>query len=157
MSKRLDPAIKAAKRKAYKARYYKKNKTRILKRNEEYYRQNSEKIERQKFKYYLRYKFEMEPEQYTQMLENQQHKCAICGYLAPENATCTEKLYVDHDHSNGNVRGLLCMNCNSALGHFKENLTILKNAVNYLENYEQEPCNNTASTERSSPSECGCP
>lgn len=146
MSKRIDPDVKAARRKAYKARYYQKNKTRILKRNHEYYLNNTEKVEAQKFKYYLRYKFGIEPEHYSQMLEKQGHKCAICGYIPPEEASSVEKLYVDHNHATGKVRGLICMNCNSALGHFRDNLTILENAVKYLENYERESCDNTAST-----------
>lgn len=147
MSKRIDPEIKRARRKAYKASYYQKNKARILKRNKAYHSKNYEKVEAQKWKYYLRYKFGIEPKQYLQMVENQQGKCAICGYIAPENAVRTDKLYVDHNHTNGKVRGLLCMNCNSALGHFNEDLTILKKAVNYMENYEREPCNNAASTQ----------
>lgn len=76
------------------------------------------------------------------MLLTHNHQCAICGYKQPDHASRHDKLYVDHNHSNGKVRGLLCMNCNSALGHFKESLTILENAVNYLKHYE-EPCNNT--------------
>ena len=44
------------------------------------------------------------------------------------------KLYVDHNHKTDRVRGLLCMNCNSALGHLNEDLTIIKKAIEYIEN-----------------------
>lgn len=142
MSKRIDPAVKTARRKKYKARYYKKNKTRILKRNQQYYLHNTEKVEKQKFKYYLRYKFGIEIDQYQELHQQQSGRCAICGYAEPQDASTTAKLYVDHSHATGRIRGLLCMNCNIALGHFRESLTILKNAVNYLEKYER-PCDHS--------------
>lgn len=145
MNRRIDPEIKKARRKAYKARYYQLNKKKILKRNATYYSNNSEKVESQKWKYYLRYKFGIDPEQYSQMIEDQHNQCSICGYSPLDNARKTAKLYVDHNHTTGKIRGLLCMNCNAALGHFREDLTILKKAVNYLENYERKPCDNAAS------------
>lgn len=43
------------------------------------------------------------------------------------------KLVVDHCHSSGEVRGLLCHNCNRALGLFKDSRENLLNAVEYLE------------------------
>jgi hypothetical protein len=42
---------------------------------------------------------------------------------------------VDHDHSNGNFRGWVCGKCNRALGNFGDDLTKVRNAVKYLENY----------------------
>lgn len=154
MNRHIDPAVKAANQKAYKARYYKKNKARIRRRNEEYRQQNYEKVEAQKFKYYLRYKFGIEIEDYQRLREKQNFKCAICGYAEPPNASTTEKLYVDHNHATGYIRGLLCMSCNTALGHFRESLTFLKNAVNYLENYER-PCNNPENQGHQAAHQCG--
>ncbi len=55
----------------------------------------------------------------------QDGKCAIC--LEPR-----ERLMVDHDHGNGFVRGLLCVNCNSGLGHFKDSTDRLTRAIHYL-------------------------
>lgn len=43
------------------------------------------------------------------------------------------KLNVDHDHKTRNVRGLLCHNCNRALGLLKDNINSLKSAISYLE------------------------
>jgi len=68
---------------------------------------------------------------YSQMLENQNNKCAICKSES-SNTKLTNRFYVDHDHKTGKVRGLLCNNCNFALGHFSDNITILENAIKYL-------------------------
>lgn len=140
---RIDPLIKMENRRKYKADYYQRNKKRIDKRNEEYRINNPEKINQQRLKYYLRSKLGLEIEDYEFMLNQHNFQCAICGYKQPENANKYEKLYVDHNHTTGKIRGLLCMNCNSALGHFGENLTNLKNAVTYLTKYEPLSSNNT--------------
>lgn len=61
----------------------------------------------------------------------QDNKCAGCG-ISSQDAT-RQKLYVDHCHLTGNVRGLLCHHCNTALGLVKDNLETLKNLISYLE------------------------
>lgn len=55
--------------------------------------------------------------------------CEICGKQWEEGK---EKLCIDHDHSTGKVRGILCKHCNHVLGHSRESLTILDNAKAYL-------------------------
>tara|TARA_R100001086_G_scaffold244692_1_gene174766 strand:- start:493 stop:747 length:255 start_codon:yes stop_codon:yes gene_type:complete len=65
------------------------------------------------------------------MLRDQRGKCAICG--KPE---CEEKhsvLHVDHCHTTGDVRGLLCRNCNHVLGLMKDDAALLAAAIAYLE------------------------
>ncbi len=57
--------------------------------------------------------------------EIQDGKCAICG-------TETTTLCVDHDHDNGNIRGLLCNNCNKGLGLLGDNLRNVERAYVYL-------------------------
>lgn len=52
--------------------------------------------------------------------------CAICKHSL-------KKANVDHDHSSGLVRGLLCARCNRALGRFGDSLVLLRAAVKYLE------------------------
>ena len=60
------------------------------------------------------------------MVEDQSNKCAICrDDMQPP--------YVDHNHSTGTVRKLLCRHCNWLLGQAKENVNILKSAIEYLE------------------------
>lgn len=57
-----------------------------------------------------------------------QGACAICG-TEPQRRF----LHLDHDHKTGKARGLLCVNCNTALGHFKDDVARLKKAIEYLE------------------------
>ena len=61
------------------------------------------------------------------MLDNQQYKCKICGIKGT-----IETLFIDHDHSTGKVRGLLCHYCNTGLGFFKDSTSSLKSAIKYL-------------------------
>lgn len=61
---------------------------------------------------------------YNRMFEKQKGLCAICGQK--------KFLDVDHDHSTGKFRGLLCGNCNRGLGVFQESLPILLSACDYL-------------------------
>lgn len=58
------------------------------------------------------------------MKQRQNGFCEICQSAG--------KLVVDHDHSNGRVRGLLCHGCNVALGFMKDNPLVLESAVRYL-------------------------
>ena len=67
---------------------------------------------------------------YEQMLENQGFCCAGCGL---HQNILEKKLHVDHDHVTGRVRGLLCGNCNRALGLVKDNLETLVRLHEYLE------------------------
>lgn len=64
----------------------------------------------------------------------QKGKCAICrqeGFKMRD--VHKSSLNLDHCHNTGQVRGLLCHNCNRALGLFKDNTVILSNAIEYLE------------------------
>lgn len=107
--------------------YYWKTRNRRLELNKKRYEANPEAFHKRNKKFVLKKKYGLTLEQYQQMFENQNGKCAICqeeekGRLLP----------VDHDHSNGKVRGLLCGNCNRGLGLFKDNKDLLQKAANYL-------------------------
>lgn len=73
-----------------------------------------------------KHKYRLTPEQYKKLLEDQLELCAICSEFL--DVPC-----VDHDHSTGQVRGLLCRNCNRGLGAFKDNTDLLQLAAKYLE------------------------
>lgn len=67
--------------------------------------------------------------------EKQANRCAICGIHADDvkHASFTyNPLVIDHCHSSGKVRGLLCPPCNILLGHAKDSPKILLEAVQYL-------------------------
>jgi len=70
-------------------------------------------------------------ESYTMLLNSQGGACAICGEL-PDNKRTRDQLHVDHDHSNGAVRGLLCGNCNIGLGNFQDDPKRLIVAAHYV-------------------------
>lgn len=70
---------------------------------------------------------------YETMLKSQNYSCAICH--TPQELL-SRNLDVDHDHSTGEVRGLLCVNCNRGVGHFKEKESLFLSALNYLKKYD---------------------
>ena len=76
-------------------------------------------------------------EQYEAMVEYQDHKCKICGIPETENSLDKngnpKRLSIDHDHETGQIRGLLCNPCNTALGSFRDNVESLQRAILYLE------------------------
>ena len=89
---------------------------------------------------YLKRKFGITPEDYESMLESQGGGCAICGRLDGLHS-CGDKgttyygsrFAIDHCHETGVIRGLLCMNCNTALGCFQDNIARLEKAIEYLQ------------------------
>ena len=69
-------------------------------------------------------------DEYTQMLEAQDHSCAICGTQEPGRGY--KNFSIDHCHDTGKIRGLLCNACNVGLGYFKDNEVNLEAAIKYL-------------------------
>jgi len=72
---------------------------------------------------------------YKKTLADQNYSCAICK--KPETLNCTRSgkplnLSVDHCHSRGHIRGLLCSHCNRALGLFRDDPSVLASAIAYL-------------------------
>lgn len=74
-------------------------------------------------------------EWYDTTLENQGGCCAICQTAEVGRKGHTH-FHVDHDHSTGEVRGLLCDLCNRGLGYFKDDGPLLVQAAKYLERYK---------------------
>ena len=70
-------------------------------------------------------------------MDQHNHICSICG-ISEKDAKSQNKqtkhygLYIDHCHSNGHLRGLLCHNCNLIIGHAKDNIETLHKAIKYL-------------------------
>ena len=75
-------------------------------------------------------KYGITEEYFQSLLDFQNGVCAICG---EPNPTC-----IDHNHETGEVRGLLCQDCNFAIGVMRDNPARFRNAATYLEAY---PCN----------------
>jgi hypothetical protein len=69
-------------------------------------------------------------DEWNDMRVNQSFKCKICG--THETDCQQETLCVDHCHTTGKVRGLLCHTCNRAIGLLKDDVSLLLDAVKYL-------------------------
>jgi hypothetical protein len=79
-------------------------------------------------KYNLKYYYGLTPEKYEAMLEEANHVCELCGQINQLD----RRLNVDHNHSTGAVRGLLCTACNTTLGLIEENMDWFDRAKAYL-------------------------
>lgn len=74
--------------------------------------------------YHLRRRYGITVEHYNKMFAEQDGLCAICQEAPAE--------HVDHDHKTGKVRGLLCFNCNGALGQFRDRPDLMLLGATYL-------------------------
>ena len=111
-------------------RYYEQNKEKVREREKIYCEQNKEKIKERK----LLNNFGLSLDEYNEIHEKQNGACAICG--KPETLEHkkgkTKNLAVDHCHSTGKVRGLLCHFCNTGIGFLNDDITVLISAIEYL-------------------------
>ena len=86
----------------------------------------------------LKVKYGLTKQQYDNLLCAQEGVCAACGQEETQfdiRVNAFKKLAVDHDHSTGKVRGLLCHNCNTALGLMQEDPTRIRMLKEYIENF----------------------
>jgi hypothetical protein len=74
---------------------------------------------------YLKRVYGLTPDDVSKMIDAQAGVCSICLDAPAE--------HVDHDHVTGQVRGVLCFNCNVAIGQFKDDPWLLRRAIAYLE------------------------
>ena len=74
-------------------------------------------------------------EEYERMSAAQGNVCAICKLPPRGTARNNKALHVDHDHSTGTIRGLLCGECNRALGLLRDDPVRLIEGANYLQRY----------------------
>jgi len=74
--------------------------------------------------YHLRRRYGIGQAEFDELLWRQFGVCAICGAADPQ--------HVDHDHRTGEVRGILCFNCNGGLGQFRDDQGYLASAIEYL-------------------------
>lgn len=109
----------------------------------EYYRRNQERIKAAaNARYHHKAKQARVEKEYGITLEAaediwkaQLGQCATCRQDIPKPGM-SRRAHIDHDHSSGKVRGILCPQCNMALGLVKDNITTLKNMQRYLETHD---------------------
>lgn len=73
-------------------------------------------------------KYGLSAKEYADILQAQNGVCAVCQGENKDG----RRLFVDHCHDTGKVRGLLCGKCNSGLGLFNDNTEVMLNAIDYL-------------------------
>ena len=97
--------------------------------SEKYYQKNRERILKRVSKKTLKAKYNMTLGDYDKLLSKQNECCKICGN---HKDNYERKLHVDHSHETGEIRGLLCSNCNTGIGLFQESIKLLIKAICYI-------------------------
>lgn len=127
---------KGLSKKEYNKQYDKQwkinNPEKVKKYNKQYYINNPEKVKQ----YSIKHLYDISSEEYFGKLYLQNNYCAICGKHQDE---FRRNLAVDHNHITEQIRGLLCYKCNTLLGNVSENVSILKEAIKYLDEWNGTP------------------
>jgi len=126
--------IRAYDRERIKPGYKKKEKALYDKR----YRDSD--IKKQK-NWAMKRNFGITLDQYEQMFKNQNGLCGICFQPEVRKSIRSDKpknLAVDHCHESGTVRGLLCQDCNTGVGLFKDSPLLMIKAAKYLKKLESQ-------------------
>jgi hypothetical protein len=78
-------------------------------------------------------------EQYYEMLDEQEGKCAICKSDSPNSERIESgKLFIDHCHDTQKVRGLLCAKCNFGIGYLNDDVNLLQSAIEYINSSKEK-------------------
>jgi hypothetical protein len=89
---------------------------------------NPEKYKRARRVSLLKNRYGLTPECYESLIVKQAGGCAICRVTL----TMAAQVHLDHCHATGKVRGILCQKCNIGLGHFNDDMKLLRSAIHYL-------------------------
>lgn len=101
----------------YHKHYYKKNKVLVSEKT----RNNT-----------LKRLYGISLKQYNTMLEKQDSRCACCGIGAEFQK---RRLAVDHNHTTGKIRELLCTKCNTIIANADESIEVLQLAIEYIKKH----------------------
>jgi len=118
----------------YGKKYYEKHREKESQRGKAYYAKDPERKQEYYYKLgrerVLKSRYGLSLADYDRMLELQSGACAICGSKSPGDKDAN--FHVDHCHTTGAVRGLLCNRCNIGLGFFSDDVGRLAKAIEYL-------------------------
>lgn len=92
---------------------------------------------------FLKYRYGMSIEDFEALRQKQNGQCEICLVkleIHPDSSVRTKRVAIDHCHQTGVIRGLLCANCNTGLGMFKDNYKLLQAASEYLLKQQEGSC-----------------
>lgn len=121
--------------------FYNNKNTRDLKGNEckKCSNNSSRKNKIKNSDYYKNYQlnriYGLSLEEYNELFNKQEGKCAICETHQSE---LEKALVVDHNHVTGEIRGLLCSPCNLGIGNLKDSIDLLLKSISYLNRYKNE-------------------
>lgn len=126
------------KRLEYRRKWREKNRERIIRDARNRYAKNPEKYRKAAREYYRnnrerelarirKNKYGITREEFDKIMKKQNNKCPICHEDVGKN------LSVDHDHETGTIRGIICSNCNLAIGNAKNSPELLRALAEYLE------------------------
>jgi hypothetical protein len=91
---------------------------------------------------HIKCRYKLSKEEFYQLYYKQDGRCAISGEpISIEKVQGIRQAVVDHCHKTGKIRGLLCQNCNRALGKFKDSPDLLRKAAEYIEKHQQGTTN----------------
>lgn len=110
---------------ASERKYYERHRAGILAKSKAWYAANRDRRRATLRQWHLATKYGLTLEQFDALLLRQDNACAICSR---RHVT----LCVDHDHSTGEVRGILCRKCNALLGQVDDDPNLLARAIQYL-------------------------
>lgn len=102
-----------------------KNREKHNKQAQESHQRNKHKHVHKVRERHLKSKYGITQADFDKMLEEQNGKCKICS--TPQEEAALKRLHVDHDHSTGEIRGLLCSRCNGALGWYEKHKEGIEN------------------------------
>lgn len=113
--------------KAYARERYAENRSQVLAQRKRRIKENPAEHAQYMRNWRLQNLYGISSDEYDQLLDQQSGKCTICSRPPGKRA-----LNVDHNHETGQVRGLLCHGCNTALGLFGDSPDTLGTALGYL-------------------------
>lgn len=98
-----------------------------------WYQENKVKKQTSSRKNYYKKTYNLTLKQRDEFFKDFSHTCTICECKVKKKGKLAgNQGVIDHCHDTGEIRGLLCAQCNKALGCFKDNIESLKNAIKYL-------------------------
>lgn len=134
----VDAEASKEKRKAYRRAWALKNYNKLRKQSLDYYQATKQRrraiakigyaknkiqiLDKLRFK-----KYGITGNEFRNILDEQKTKCPIC------NRSINKNLSIDHDHNTGKIRGIICNDCNLAIGNVENSPKRLRAMANYLE------------------------
>lgn len=99
-----------------------------------WYSLNKEKANLKGTDWHYRKHYGITHQYFLELAKQQENKCKICNSTLSFNKEKTnDRAVLDHCHVSNKIRGILCNNCNTSLGKFKDDINILQSAIRYLQ------------------------